>query len=71
MVNSDSAILLSMWRSIASDFHKLSSASWILNSYGIGVIVLQPLVGKLSDIYGRKALLVVAYACCCVGGILR
>jgi MFS family permease len=26
--------------------------------------------GKLSDIYGRKSLLLAAYACYCVGGLL-
>jgi len=44
LVNCDSAILLTLFREIASDFNALSSASWVLNSYVIGVIVAQPLV---------------------------
>ncbi|KAK3687961.1 major facilitator superfamily domain-containing protein [Podospora appendiculata] len=59
-----------MFRQIASDFDHLSSASWIISSYIIGVIVMQPLYGKLSDIYSRKPLLLFAYACYCVGGLL-
>ncbi|KAK3324412.1 major facilitator superfamily domain-containing protein [Cercophora scortea] len=70
LVNADSAILLALFRQIASDFDHLSSASWIISSYIIGVIVMQPLYGKLSNIYGRKPLLLFAYACYCVGGLL-
>ncbi|KAK3937425.1 major facilitator superfamily domain-containing protein [Diplogelasinospora grovesii] len=70
LVNSDSAILLAMFRQIASDFDQLSSASWIINSYVIGLVAAQPLYGKLSDIYGRKPLLLIAYFFICVGGVL-
>lgn len=70
LVNSDSAILLAMFRQIASDFDKLSSASWIITSYIIGVIVTQPLFGKLSDIYGRKPMLIIAYVFYILGGVL-
>ncbi|KAK0636759.1 major facilitator superfamily domain-containing protein [Bombardia bombarda] len=70
LVNSDSAILLALFRQVASDFDSLSSASWIINSYIIGIVVAQPLYGKLSDIYGRKPLLLFAYACYIVGGLL-
>jgi predicted MFS family arabinose efflux permease len=44
LVNSDSAILLALFREIASDFNALGSASWIVNSYVMGVIIVQPLV---------------------------
>ncbi|KAK1780194.1 major facilitator superfamily domain-containing protein [Copromyces sp. CBS 386.78] len=70
LVNSDSAILLAMFRQIASDFDKLNSASWIITSYIIGVIVTQPLFGKLSDIYGRKPMLIIAYVFYILGGVL-
>ncbi|KAJ4405933.1 hypothetical protein N0V85_004600 [Neurospora sp. IMI 360204] len=70
LVNSDSAILLAMFRQIASDFDKLSSASWIITSYIIGVIVTQPLFGKLSDIYGRKPMLIIAYVFYILGGVM-
>ncbi|KAL2022365.1 hypothetical protein VTK56DRAFT_5432 [Thermocarpiscus australiensis] len=70
LVNSDSAILLALFRQIASDFGRLSSASWIINAYLLGLISAQPLYGKLSDIYGRKPLLLIAYACYCVGGLV-
>ncbi|KAK4134629.1 MFS general substrate transporter [Trichocladium antarcticum] len=59
-----------MFRQIASDFDRLSSSSWIITAYLLGLISAQPLYGKLSDIYGRKPLLLGAYACYCVGGLL-
>ncbi|KAK4175402.1 putative multidrug resistance protein fnx1 [Triangularia setosa] len=70
LVNSDSAILMAMFRDIASEFEQLSSASWIINAYIIGIIAAQPLYGKLSDIYGRKPLLLFAYICYCVGAAI-
>jgi MFS family permease len=36
-----------------------SSASWILTSYLISGAVMTPIGGKLSDIYGRKKIIVV------------
>ncbi|KAK0666796.1 putative multidrug resistance protein fnx1 [Cercophora samala] len=70
LVNSDSAILMAMFRDIASEFEQLSSASWIINAYIIGIIAAQPLYGKLSDIYGRKPLLLFAYICYCAGAVI-
>ncbi|KAK3900943.1 putative multidrug resistance protein fnx1 [Staphylotrichum tortipilum] len=70
LVNSDSAILLAMFRQIASNFGSLNSASWIITAYLLGLISVQPLYGKLSDIYGRKPLLLAAYIFYCVGGLL-
>lgn len=61
---------MAMFRDIASEFEQLSSASWIINAYIIGIIAAQPLYGKLSDIYGRKPLLLFAYICYCVGATI-
>ena len=44
LVNSDSAILLALFRQIASDFDQLNSASWIITAYLLGLISAQPLV---------------------------
>ncbi|KAK5661132.1 hypothetical protein OQA88_11022 [Cercophora sp. LCS_1] len=87
VVNSDSAVLFTLFHAVASDFNKLSSASWIVTSYTMGLIATQALVGyyrtlhetseanpaqygKLSDIFGRKPLLLVAYSCTLIGSII-
>ena len=44
LANCDSAIILALFRQIASGFDQLSSASWIVNGYQLGLIVAQPLV---------------------------
>ncbi|KAF2759098.1 MFS general substrate transporter [Pseudovirgaria hyperparasitica] len=59
-----------MFRSVASEYDKMDQASWIINSYIIGLIVAQPMYGKLSDIYGRKGPLLLAYVCYLIGAIL-
>ncbi|KAK3988381.1 putative multidrug resistance protein fnx1 [Cladorrhinum sp. PSN332] len=70
IVNFDSAALLALFRRIGSEFDQMSSASWIVTAYVVGVIATQPIYGKLSDIYGRKPLLLFGYACYCAGGLI-
>jgi hypothetical protein len=48
LANSDSAIILSLFRQIASEFDQLSSATWIINGYQLGLIIAQPLVWSSS-----------------------
>ena len=53
-------MLLPAIRDIISDFHiSYSTSSWILTAYLISGAVSTPIVGKLSDIYGRKKLVVI------------
>lgn len=39
-----------------------SSASWLLSAYIIAAAVMTPIAGKLSDIYGRKRVLLIVMA---------
>ena len=43
------------------------SSSWILTSYLIAGAVMTPIAGKLSDIYGRKKVLLIIMAIYTVG----
>lgn len=57
---------------IGSDLKALNLTSWIATSYFLTLTSFQPLYGKLSDIFGRKACLLFAYAifgvgCLCCG----
>jgi len=47
---------------IGSDLKALNLTSWIATSYFLTLTSFQPLYGKLSDIFGRKACLLSAYA---------
>jgi MFS family permease len=53
-------MLLPAIRDIIRDFHiSYSTSSWILTAYLISGAVATPIAGKLSDIYGRKKLVVI------------
>src|SRR3989475_7225129 len=44
-----------------------STSSWILSSYLIAGAVMTPIAGKLSDIYGKKKILLVVLSVYCFG----
>jgi MFS family permease len=67
-------MLLPAIRDIISDFHiSYSISSWILTAYLISAAVSTPIAGKLSDIYGRKkmvlVILIIYITGICVGGL--
>ncbi|ODV86501.1 hypothetical protein CANARDRAFT_196424 [[Candida] arabinofermentans NRRL YB-2248] len=54
----DSTILSTLLAEIASDLNAIPYISWIATSYLLCSSIVQPL-GRLSDIFGRKALLLI------------
>ncbi|PVI04942.1 MFS general substrate transporter [Periconia macrospinosa] len=65
--NADSSFLMATHTVISSEFGALRDSSWLLTSFVLASAVTQPLYGKLSDIYGRKQSLIVAYFLFAVG----
>jgi hypothetical protein len=59
--NADGSLLLATHPIIASEFNALQDSSWLVTSFALAMAATQPLYGKLSDIYGRKSLLLLAY----------
>ncbi|KAL2211263.1 MFS general substrate transporter [Sarocladium strictum] len=59
----DTSLVLATSASIASEFNDFENASWLISSYMLAMCVAQPLFGKLSDIFGRKAMLQVSGIC--------
>jgi MFS family permease len=57
----DQTIIVSSYGRIGSDLDALSKTSWIATAYFLTVTSIQPLYGKMSDIFGRKACLLFAY----------
>lgn len=58
----DQTIIMASYGQIGSDLKALNLTSWIATSYFLTLTSFQPLYGKLSDIFGRKACLLSAYA---------
>ncbi|KAE8150526.1 major facilitator superfamily domain-containing protein [Aspergillus avenaceus] len=58
----DQTIIMASYGQIGSDLKALNLTSWIATSYFLTLTSFQPLYGKLSDIFGRKACLLWAYA---------
>ena len=59
--------MLATYGAVSSEFHDLDSGSWLVSAYILAQCVAQPLYGKLSDIYGRKACLQGAYILFAIG----
>lgn len=55
----DSTVVTTLLSHIASDLNELSRVVWIATGYLIAFAACQPLYGKISDIFGRKAVLIV------------
>jgi predicted MFS family arabinose efflux permease len=58
----DQTIIVSSYGRIGSELDALNLTSWVATSYFLTLTSFQPLYGKLSDIFGRKACLLSAYA---------
>lgn len=54
----DTTVLTTLLTVIASDLNELPRSSWIATSYLLSCSAFQPLFGKLSDIFGRKPLII-------------
>ncbi|KAF2661455.1 MFS general substrate transporter [Lophiostoma macrostomum CBS 122681] len=68
--NADGSLLMATHPVIASEFNALDDSSWLLTSFALASVATLPLYGKLSDIYGRKPLLIVAYLLFAIGLVL-
>ncbi|KAK7954722.1 MFS general substrate transporter [Apiospora saccharicola] len=65
--NGDSSLVLATHPTIASEFDCLSASSWLFVSFSLAGAATQTLYGKLSDIYGRRRLLIISYVLFAVG----
>lgn len=57
LVALDSTIMSTAIGKIANDFNAFSSYSWLLTSYLLTFTIAIPIGGKLSDLFGRKSML--------------
>ena len=66
----DQMIVATAIRTIADDLHGLDMQAWATTAYLITSTITTPLYGKLSDLYGRKALFLTAISIFIVGSAL-
>ncbi|KAL4962167.1 major facilitator superfamily domain-containing protein [Aspergillus stella-maris] len=66
----DSTITATLSSTIATEFQSLTIISWLGSGYLIALTATQPLSGKLSDIFGRKASFFVAAVVFALGNLL-
>ncbi|KAJ5563795.1 hypothetical protein N7513_000037 [Penicillium frequentans] len=68
--NADATLVIAASGRISSEFDRLRDASWLSTGYSLGLCAAQPMYGKLSDIYGRKPLLLISYFLFALGCII-
>ncbi|CDK28694.1 unnamed protein product [Kuraishia capsulata CBS 1993] len=63
----DATVVTTLLPVISSDLGALEKSSWIATSYLLSCATFQPLFGKLSDIFGRKPMILLCDTCFVVG----
>ncbi|KAI8379713.1 major facilitator superfamily domain-containing protein [Radiomyces spectabilis] len=56
----DSSIVATIYAQIGTEFKKSNEIIWIATSYMLSYTALQPLYGRISDVFGRKTALMFA-----------
>ena len=66
----DQTIVATALPKIVSDLHGFEHLSWVVTAYLVTSTVTVPLYGKLSDLYGRRSLFIVAIVIFLTGSAL-
>jgi EmrB/QacA subfamily drug resistance transporter len=66
----DQTVVATALPQIVTDLHGFQQLSWVVTAYLLASTVTVPLYGKLSDLYGRRRLFVVAISIFLVGSLL-
>src|SRR4029077_13643110 len=66
----DQTVVATALPQIVTDLHGFSDLSWVVSAFLVAATVTVPLYGKLSDLYGRRRMFVVAISIFLVGSAL-
>lgn len=66
----DQTIVATALPRIVADLHGLNNLSWVVTAYLLTTTISVPITGKLSDIYGRKKLLLIGIIVFVLGSAL-
>jgi EmrB/QacA subfamily drug resistance transporter len=66
----DQTVVIPAVPAIAADLHGFDHLAWIISAYLLTSTAMTPIYGKLSDIYGRRKLLLVGLATFAIASVL-
>ncbi|WP_292615168.1 MDR family MFS transporter [Nitrobacter sp. 62-13] len=66
----DQTIVATALPTIGRQFHDVSTLSWIITAYLLASTAVAPVFGSLSDIYGRRAMIITALSLFIAGSVL-
>src|ERR1700742_1794349 len=66
----DQTIVATALPTIGRQFQDVSSLSWVITAYLLASTAVAPVFGTLSDIYGRRAMIIAALSLFIVGSVL-
>jgi multidrug resistance protein len=66
----DQTIVATALPTIGRQFHDVTTLSWIITAYLLASTAVAPVFGTLSDIYGRRAMIVTALSLFIAGSVL-
>ena len=70
LVALDQTIISTALGKIVEDFHAFSALSWIVTAYLITTTITVPIAGKLSDLFGRRLLLLIGVGIFTIASLL-
>ncbi|OIW33161.1 MFS general substrate transporter [Coniochaeta ligniaria NRRL 30616] len=70
VANAEGSLVLASYAQISSEFDDLNNSNWIVTSYMLATSVTMPMYGKLSDIFGRSHMIMVAYVMFVIGNLV-
>src|SRR6185503_19376481 len=66
----DQTIVATALPTIGRQFHDVSSLSWVITAYLLASTAVAPVFGTLSDIYGRRAMIITSLSLFVAGSVL-
>src|SRR5690606_27822404 len=69
LVALDQAIISTALAKIGEEFNSYESLSWIVTAYLLTTTVTVPIAGKLSDLFGRRLILLIGVAVFVIGSL--
>jgi len=70
LVALDQTIIATALGKIVEEFNAFDSLSWVVTAYLITTTITVPIAGKLSDLFGRRKILLIGVAIFIIGSLL-